>query len=101
MVLDVSSFRNLLGKNFLVYHTILKVWEKAVRNWENAMENKLKKTIGAKGSSKRRSKKNDTLDDTRRPLFLVIDEAHNFITENAKDPWKAQFGRSHQLPLQS
>lgn len=63
-VLDVPSIPNPIGRNIVVAFLLKVLWEVAQKDWDVAV--------------------NDPAKDRRPPIFLVLDEAHNFVP--AEDP---------------
>jgi hypothetical protein len=66
-MLDVPSIANPTGRNIVIAFLLKVLWEVAQKDWDVAV--------------------NDPAKDRRTPVFLVLDEAHNFVpTEEPVDP---------------
>lgn len=66
-VLDISSWKGESTKQIVISSAVGREWDHAKERWYQAMQEK--KT-----------------NDTRVPLFVIIDEAHNVIPKNTDNP---------------
>lgn len=77
LVLDIPSVADPKAANILVAHFLEEVWNEVRRDWDKAVAN--------------------PEEDQRRPTFLVVDEAHNFVpTEDPVEPLPLRISRSIQ-----
>jgi len=75
VIFDFPSYKNREEQMILTHYCLDTLWNVAVKRWEEAMQAKAKKKKG---------------DEVKRiPLYIVLDEAHNFLSDNPEGPWSA------------
>lgn len=72
---DLPYIRDNEARLIIVNLCLEKIWKIAIEQWEDQR----RKPRNADGSSPK---------DERIPLFIVLDEAHNFLSLSADDPWR-------------
>lgn len=82
---DLPYIKDNKARLILVNLCLERIWEIAIKQWEDYLE----AIVQWENQQVKNPDENvDKPEDNRIPLFIVLDEAHNFLSLSADDPWR-------------
>jgi hypothetical protein len=92
-IFDLPSIINVTSRNILLSYLLKTLWEVALLDWEKASEDAAKVAVPNSEEASEAAPKHDK----RTPIFIVIDEAHNFVpADDPIDPYALRISQSIQ-----